>query len=383
MNGKDKIVQNNNFSLFLFFLRFSLCPLFFIICGTPYALGINAEDNITTAVIKNFLLGELHLEPEQKEEADKNKDTEINVADIVFLINPTPSPSPTPEFTPTPFISPTPSPIPTPTPFEISVNLPGDVPLVLVKIPAGSFLMGSPKSERGRYSWEWPVHTVNINYDFYVSKYEITQKQWLSVMGNWPSAPPESYYGLGDNFPAYNISWNDCQGFITALNNHVTATSQGPATFRLLSESEWEYSCRAGAQTRFYYGDSLDCDDLCEDCSAGNFPGNRTDYMWYCGNNIAGTPQNGTKEVGQKLPNAFGLYDMHGNVWEWCQDFWHSDYYDAPSDGSAWEYPVSNMRIFRGGSWRDYIYSMRSADRDRYIPEDYNYTKGFRLAMKP
>lgn len=243
--------------------------------------------------------------------------------------------------------------------------------------------MGSPDTERGRYINESPLHTVNINYDFYMGKYELTQKQWIAVMKSWPGTVPSSTYGRGNNFPAYYISWDDCQNFMTALNAHVTATGQGPATFRLPSEAEWEYACCAGTQTRFYFGDSLDCADDCSDCAAGTLPGNRSDYMWYCGNNgSSGTSNYGSKSVGTKLPNPFGLYDMNGNVYEWCQDWYHDSYTGAPTDGSAWESPTGSKRILRGGDWQSNSLFCRSSHRLPYSSfRSFNY--GVRVLRTP
>jgi formylglycine-generating enzyme required for sulfatase activity len=266
-------------------------------------------------------------------------------------------------------------------PNEITINLPGNVPLVLVRVPAGSFQMGSPDTERSRRSDEGPVHTVNIGYAFYMGKYELTQRQWLAVMGSWPGPPPSSTYGVGDNYPAYYVSWNDAQNFITALNTHITNTGQGPATFRLPSEAEWEYACRAGTQTRFFFGDSLSVDDGATDGPAGSLPGNRSDYMWFwfnCQGNANGAY--GSKPVGTRLPNQFGLYDMHGNMWEWCQDWRHSDYTAAPTDGSAWESPVTTSRVIRAGSWPDGALYCRSAWRNHIAyPGTRYYSVTFRL----
>ncbi|MBM3334041.1 formylglycine-generating enzyme family protein, partial [Candidatus Sumerlaeota bacterium] len=268
-------------------------------------------------------------------------------------------------------------------PNEITIYLPGNVPLVLVRIPAGSFQMGSLVTERSRYSDEGPVHTVNIGYAFYMGKYEVTQKQWLAVIGSWPHTAPGSTYGVGNNYPAYNVSWNDAQSFITALNIHITNTGQGPATFRLASEAEWEYACRAGTQTRFFFGDSLSVDDLATDGPAGTLPGNRSDYMWF--GYSYNTPTYGSKQVGTKLPNQFGLYDMSGNVWEWCQDWYHTDYTGAPSGGSAWEVQQSGYpyRVCRGGAWGYNAGNCRSAPRAGYHPDNWSGGLGFRLLRTP
>jgi formylglycine-generating enzyme required for sulfatase activity len=275
-----------------------------------------------------------------------------------------PPQTPTPTPTSSPTLTPTPTPTPGAGPEETTVYLPSDAPMVFVRVPAGSFQMGSPDTERSRHSDEGPVHTVTITYDFYMGKTELTQRQWLAVMGSWPGSAPSSTYGVGDNYPAYFISWSDCENFIAALNQHVTDTAQGPATFRLPSEAEWEYACRAGTQTRFFFGDSLSVDDLLTDGPAGTLPGNRSDYMWFLANNSP----NGTKPVGTKIPNQFGLYDMSGNVWEWCRDYWHGSYTGAPTDGSAWLRPTSSYWVLRGGSWYLYANHCRSAYRDAIGP---------------
>jgi len=256
--------------------------------------------------------------------------------------------------------------------------LPGYVPLELVRIPAGSFQMGSPDTERSRNDNEGPVHTVTINYDFYMGKYEVTQAQWLAVMGSWPGTAPSSEWGVGDDYPAYFVSWDDVQNFITALNAHITNTGQGPATVRLPSEAEWEYACRAGTQTRFYFGDSLSLSDTCED------DGTRNQYMWYCGNNPDyGEPGYGAKPVGGKLPNAFGLHDMSGNVYEWCEDDLHSGYTGTPSNGSAWiGSPRGSDRVRRGGRWDEGPRYCRSAHRGFTFSGHRHTFIGFRLVRQ-
>ena len=265
----------------------------------------------------------------------------------------------------------------------ITIYLPGNVPLELVTITSGTFQMGSPNSERGRDSDEGPTHTVNIAYSYRMGKTEVTQKQWLAVMGGWPGTAPSSTYGVGNNYPAYYISWNDCQNFVTALNQYIRDTGQGPARYRMPSEAEWEYACRAGTQTRFFFGDSLSVNDGATDGPAGILPGNRSDYMWYqfnCQGDANGAY--GTKPVATKLPNQFGLYDMHGNVWEWCQDWTHSDYIGAPTDGSAWEVPAGTYRALRSGDWGRVASICRSANFNTGYgrPDDRDKRYGFRLA---
>ncbi|MHC4666014.1 MAG: pectate lyase [Planctomycetota bacterium] len=239
----------------------------------------------------------------------------------------------------------------------VMLTLPGDVKLKMVRIPRGIFLMGSPDSERSRTEDEGPAHEVNINYDFYMGKYEVTQAQWKSVMDNNPARR----YGVGDNFPVSHVSWDACQQFVSALNRLDIGN------FRLPSEAEWEYACRAGTQTRFYFGDALEEDDACGDREAQGLGGDRLDYMWYCGNNSPeGAPDFGAKPVGQKLPNAFGLYDMHGNIWEWCLDEYHSNYDGAPINGSAWQTKWGTPRVLRGGGWDYHAKKCRSAVRCGY-----------------
>jgi len=271
----------------------------------------------------------------------------------------------------------TPTPTSTPASGDLIIDLTGGVQMAFMLIPAGSFNMGADDPIWGSLS-EQPVHPVTIGYDFYMGKTEITQAQWLAVMQSWPSDKynPNTYSedGLGDNYPAYFISWNDCQNFITALNQ------LGQGTFRLPSEAEWEYACRAGTTTRFYFGDSDDCWFECDDCAAGVSPGNRTDYMWYCGNN---SPE-GTKPVGQLIPNDFGLYDMHGNVAEFCEDDWHDTYGgNAPEDGSPWvESPRAYYRVARGGSWYFHARYCRSASRHNPSSDYRSSSFGFRLVRE-
>ena len=186
-------------------------------------------------------------------------------------------------------------------------------------------------------------------------------------MSSWPGTAPSTEYGLGNSYPVYWVSWDEAKEFISALNAHITNTSQGPATVRLPSEAEREYACRAGTTTRFYWGDDPSYAEI------GTF-------AWYSGNN---TP-NGSKPVGGKLPNAFGLYDISGNVYEWCEDDWHGTYSSAPSDGSAWVDSPSRgtFRVQRCGSWGGDPSYCRAAYRSFEYPLPANgYSNhGFRIA---
>nr|WP_242492664.1 formylglycine-generating enzyme family protein [Methanolobus psychrotolerans] len=213
-----------------------------------------------------------------------------------------------------------------------------------VLIPAGEFEMGSDDGD----SDERPVHEVTIGKAYYLGKYEVTQEQWVEIMGNNPSR------FKGDNNPVEQVSWNDVQEFVKKLN-----AKEGTDKYRLPSEAEWEYAARAGTTTRYSFGDS--------ESKLG-------DYAWYGGNS-----GDKTHPVGQKKPNPWGLYDMHGNVWEWCQDRWHDSYENAPTDGSAWEDGSSSGRVRRGGSWVSDARYCRSASRNGSNPDCSSDSIGFRL----
>jgi formylglycine-generating enzyme required for sulfatase activity len=247
---------------------------------------------------------------------------------------------------------------------DITVTLPGGVPLVLVRIPGGSpFAMGVTADERGGNSYEMPQHEVVIAQDFYLGKYEVTQAQWQAVTG----ANPSLFSSCGPTCPVERVSWNDIAGpggFIEKLNL-LTGTTK----FRLPTEAEWEYAARAGTTTRFSHGDVLDCTDSCFACAT------HAQYMWFCGN--ASTT---THPVGQKLANPWGLYDMHGNVWEWVQDSFHDSYTGAPVDGSAWEAPSGSNRVYRSGSWFNAPNLCRSAQRNSTAAGNRASGIGFRLA---
>jgi len=234
------------------------------------------------------------------------------------------------------------------------IMLPGELPLEMVWIPPGSFLMGSPDEEQDRSEFEGPQYEVTHANGFWMGKYPITQEQWQAVMGNNPS------HFNGDNRSVELVFWNDIRdsgGFLDQLNEACPGYN-----FRLPSEAEWEYAYRAGTTTRFYWGDDPDYTEI-------------GDYAWYLNNSLSYT-----HPVGQKLPNAWGLYDMAGNAWEWCEDDWHNNYEGAPSDGSAWvDSPRGGPRLLRGGSWSSYPSSCRAASRGYYGPARLFLLNGFRV----
>ena len=220
-----------------------------------------------------------------------------------------------------------------------------------VLIPPGEFKMGSPSGEEDLYSYEGPVHTVTIRKAYYLGKYEVTQAQWREVMGNNPS------YFKGDDLPVERVSWNDAQEFVKKLNE-----MEGTDKYRLPSEAEWEYAARAGTTSRYSFGN--DESDLSE-------------YAWY-DDNSGGK----SHPVGQKKPNSWKLYEMHGNVWEWVQDWWYSNYDGAPTDGSARESRGSSYCVLRGGSWLTSAGYSRSAIRNYHSPGDRHAYLGFRLLQE-
>lgn len=239
-----------------------------------------------------------------------------------------------------------------------TILLPGDVSLTMVWIPAGSYMMGAYPDELYSSSDEDPQHQVSMP-GFWMGKYELTKAQWTAVMGTTPWSGHSSVLYDPDS-PAVYVSWNYAQSFISALNTYTGMT------FRLPSEAEWEYACRAGRTTRFYWGDD----------PSGTLIG---DYAWY-ERNALNADEMYAHVVGLKLPNAFGLHDMSGNVREWCQDWYHDSYTGAPADGSPWESPVDLRRIVRGGNWVDTDPSCRSADRHSIYPSNSGFSFGFRLA---
>ncbi len=228
-----------------------------------------------------------------------------------------------------------------------SLDLGGGVTLDFVLIPAGSFVMGS--DENTGDGDESPQHNVTFSRPFYLGKFEVTQAQWIRVMGDNPSE------FKGPTRPVDNVSWLDCQKFLARL---ATLTGRKVA---LPTESQWEYACRAGTTTTWSFGDKPEV--------AG-------DYAWI-GENSGGT----THPVGEKKPNAWGLYDMHGNVWEWCADAYEKHAYakSAPIDPTG---PTSNDgRILRGGAWGEHPNNMRCAARNCNGADGHHNGTGFRCVL--
>lgn len=239
----------------------------------------------------------------------------------------------------------------------------------MVLIKPGSFVMGSQKNERGRYDNEWPPHEVTITRAFYMGKYEVTQAQWEAVLGR--KSYRSRYFGK-PNHPVEKVSWMKCRKFIKKLN------TLGLGSFRLPTEAEWEYACRAGTEERFSFGNALECvDEGSQYCEIAD------KYMWWGGNN----DPKGTKEVGLKLPNPWGLYDMHGNVQEWCSDGWEEPYEREPQKnpkGSSGGILIFfTHRVFRGGSFLDKnLRNCRSARRSFELALDFHFSLGLRLVRE-
>ena len=240
-------------------------------------------------------------------------------------------------------------------PIQKSIRLPGGQDIDFVYIPAGSFIMGSPEDELERHGDEGPLRNVRISQGFYLGTYEVTQAQWKAVMGDNPSVFrnfPDS-----DKHPVDMISWNDARAFVDKLN------TLGLGSFRLPTEAEWEYACRAGTDTRYYWGtDSSDWQVH--------------DYAW-----AFSLAEGRSHPVGQKEPNAWGLYDMSGNVWEWCQD-WRSGSYDPADTLDPTGAPGGTKKVYRGGSWFNKPSTLRTANRNGHEPDLRFTNAGLRLVME-
>ena len=220
----------------------------------------------------------------------------------------------------------------------------------MVKIPAGIFEMGSDEEADER-----PIHRVKVS-SFLIGRTEVTQGQGKAVMG----VDPSRFSHFGDDSPVEQISWDDAKAFAHKLSQKTGKN------YRLPSEAEWEYAARAGTTTKWSFGDSDD--QLAE-------------YGWHIRNSFAWHGQNRPQRAAQRKFNAFGLFDMHGNVWEWVEDCYHVNYREAPTDGSAWETGCSaNYRVLRGGSWSGGLAGLRSTNRGGVNPGDRVDSGGLRLA---
>jgi formylglycine-generating enzyme required for sulfatase activity len=217
----------------------------------------------------------------------------------------------------------------------------------MIKVPSGRYEMGE---EVGHHlSSNLPKHWVGFSYRFEIGRTEITQREWLAVMGSNPSR----FSRCGLDCPVENVSWEDANLFIEALN-HKTGKQ-----YRLPSDAEWEYACRAGGVHSMYCGNGTNPDRL----------------SWYRENS-----DDQPHAVAMRQPNAWQMYDMSGNVWEWVQDCWHDSYTGAPEDGSAWDEPGCNTRVIRGGSAYNKEIGLRAANR-MDAPAVTQYSKlGFRIA---
>lgn len=234
-----------------------------------------------------------------------------------------------------------------------------------VRIPAGSFVMGTTEAQRSHLldskAWsrfeecELPAHAVTISRPFLLSKCEITQRQWKLVVGQNPSA------FKGDNLPVEMVSWEDVQGYLRKLNDH------SKAKYRLPTEAEWEYCCRAGSTNLFGLGPG-------EEAVARE---HLACYAWY-----RAVADNKTHRVGEKKPNAWGLHDMHGNLWEWCQDYYASAFYLTSPSADPLNRETAPERVLRGGSWFLDWPNLRAAYRSGNLPELRSQYVGFRLVRE-
>jgi formylglycine-generating enzyme required for sulfatase activity len=237
-------------------------------------------------------------------------------------------------------------------PKELAADLGGGVKLEMVLIPAGEFMMGSPDSDRGAANDEKPQHRVRITQPFYMGKYPVTQEQWTAVMGDNPS------FFKGPKNPVEWVSWEDCLVFLRRLNEKA-----GMGKWEFPTEAQWEYACRAGSTTIFCFGD--------DESGLG-------DYGWY-DKNSGGKPH----PVGEKKPNPWGLYDMHGNVWQWCRDWYDPAYYAySPTDDPTGP-ETGTDRVSHGGCWFSPARSARSANHGRIEAAHHGSHLGFRAALAP
>lgn len=249
-------------------------------------------------------------------------------------------------------------------------------PLEMMQIPAGRFLMGSPEDELDRYTYEGPQHEVTIP-QFFLARYPVTQAQWR-IVAEMPQInrelDPNPARFKGKDDPVERVSWFDAVEFCDRLALHTNRQ------YRLPTEAEWEYACRAGTTTPFHFGETIST-DLANYCGKDRTI-KETDYSGSYGSGHKGEYRKRTIPVDYfDIANAFGLCDMHGNVWEWCSDHWHGNYRGAPIDGNSWlTDDTAAGRVCRGGSWNNNPRDCRVACRLIFPPEIASYNVGFRVS---
>jgi formylglycine-generating enzyme required for sulfatase activity len=236
----------------------------------------------------------------------------------------------------------------------------------MIVVPAGSFMMGSPSNEEGRSDREGPQHMVTIPRDFAVGRFEVTFNEWGTCVaggGCYGYQPNDEGWGRGKR-PTINVSWDDAKAYVSWLSRNTGKP------YRLLSEAEWEYAARAGTTTRYSWGNAASHEYAnygVEECCGGLASGSD---RW----------KDETAPAGSFPSNAFGLHDMHGNVWEWIEDCWNGSYASAPSDGAARKGGYCDRRVLRGGSWSYTSSHLRSANRYYYFNGFRKISNGFRVA---
>ena len=257
----------------------------------------------------------------------------------------------------------------------VVVSLINSIGMALALVPAGAFWMGSPEGEPGRHHDEAPRHRVEISRAFYLGIHPVTQEQYLRVTGSAPSHFRAGGEGGAlvrgidtGNFPVERVSWHDAMAFCRGLSE-LPAEKAAQRTYRLPTEAEWEYACRAGTTTLFHFGDSLTSDLANID---GNLPEGDAPRGRYLAHSC---------EVGTYPPNALGLHDMHGNVWEWCADWFDENYYPRSPGADPLGPPAGSRRVLRGGGWFYGARICRSAYRYRFEPDVRHYDFGMRVAL--
>jgi len=239
----------------------------------------------------------------------------------------------------------------------ITIDCGEGVSMTLVKIPAGSFMMGTNSTDYDWLSSSRPVHQVTISRTFYMGQYEVTQDQYQAVMGTNPS------HFENPNKPVDQISWDDATAFCQILS------ARSGYSVRLPTEAEWEYACKADhgyEDTNYYFG---------------NDEADLSNYAWYAADSEEENNY-GTQLVGQKIPNDWGLYDLAGNVWEWCNDRWSENYYESSPSVDPPGPSSGKYRTLRGGSWVSYEFSCRSASRHYSLPQYADPDYGFRVVLE-